>query len=110
MLKKFRQWFHIDSSNTSSTSDSIEDLEKLAPLVLYKFDACPYCKRVQNIIDSLQIQDKIEMRDTRTHSKWKQDLYKRTGTTQVPCLFVDGKEMFESLDIVAYLKQRFSEQ
>ena len=109
MLKKIRQWFQTDSSNPSP-SDSIEEFETLPPLVLYKFDACPYCKRVQNIIDSLQIHDQIEMRDTRTHSKWRQDLYKRTGKTQVPCLFVDGKEMFESLDIVEYLKQRFTKQ
>ena len=102
-----KKWFRFHS-NSSPISDTIDELDELPPLVLYKFDACPYCKRVQKIIDELQIHDQIEMRDTQIYPIWKQDLRKRTGKTQVPCLFIDGTEMFESLDIVAYLKQRFT--
>ena len=76
--------------------------------VLYKFDACPYCKRVQRKIDELRISDKIEMRDTRTEPKWRKDLKNRTGRTQVPCLFIDGTPMFESLDIIEFLQTQFT--
>ena len=67
-------------------------------------DACPYCRRVQRKIDELRISDKIEMRDTRTEPKWRKDLKNRTGRTQVPCLFIDGTPMFESLDIIDFLQ------
>ena len=75
--------------------------------VLYKFDACPYCRRVQRKIDELRISDKIEMRDTRTEPKWRKDLKNRTGRTQVPCLFIDETPMFESLDIIDFLQTQF---
>ncbi|MBW1881075.1 MAG: glutathione S-transferase domain-containing protein [Deltaproteobacteria bacterium] len=34
----------------------------------------------------------------------------RTGRTQVPCLFVDGEPMFESLDIVDWFERSFERQ
>ena len=77
-------------------------------LILYKFDACPYCKRVQRKITELNISDKIKMRDTRTEPMWRKDLNDRTGRTQVPCLFIDGEPMFESLDIIDYLQMQFT--
>ena len=77
-------------------------------LILYKFDRCPYCVRVFKAIEQLDCTDKIEMRDTREEPKWKSDLLARTGRTQVPCLFVEGEPLFESLDIVAFLRQHFS--
>ena len=77
-------------------------------LILYKFDACPYCKRVQRKITELNISDEIEMRDTRTEPIWRQDLQEQTGRTQVPCLFIDGEPMFESLDIIDYLQMQFT--
>ena len=77
-------------------------------LILYKFDQCPYCVRVFKIIEQLNCANEIEMRDTRAESKWKSDLLARTGKTQVPCLFIEGKPLFESLDIVEFLRKRFS--
>ena len=72
-------------------------------LVLYKFDACPYCFRVMRAIDKLGVQ--VEYRDTRADPRWRADLIQKTGMTQVPCLFIDGKPMFESADIVSWLQK-----
>ena len=85
-----------------------ETLGSEPELILYKFDACPYCKRVQRKIIELNISDKIEMRDTRTEPMWRKDLNDRTGRTQVPCMFIDGEPMFESLDIIDYLQMQFT--
>ena len=74
-------------------------------LVLYKFDSCPACRRVFRAIDDLDVA--IEYRDTRTERQWRADLMKRTGRTQVPCLFIDGDPMFESRDIAAWLREHF---
>ena len=79
----------------------------MSKLVLYKFDACPYCVRVKRAIEQLQCSEQIEHRDTRLEPRWRGDLLARTGRTQVPCLFINGEPLFESLDIVAFLKQHF---
>ena len=114
MLRYIKRW--LFKKPVTNPNDSISSQEEtisfnaLPPLVLYKFDACPYCKRVQRKIDTLLINNQIEMRDTRDTPMWRKDLLSRTGRTQVPCLFIDGKAMFESLDIIAYLEDRFGKQ
>ena len=77
-------------------------------LILYKFDRCPYCVRVFKAIERLDCSEQIELRDTRAHPKWRSDLLARTGRTQVPCLFIEGEALFESLDIIDLLNNRFS--
>lgn len=73
-------------------------------LVLYKFNSCPFCQRVQQQIGPLGLAEDIELRDTSQDPKAKTLLRERTGRTQVPCLFIDGKPLFESSDISAYLQ------
>ena len=70
-------------------------------LVLYKFDACPYCRRVQTHLAHLGIP--VDLRDTRTDPNARASLRQQTGRTQVPCLFIDGQPLFESEDINAWL-------
>lgn len=73
-------------------------------LVLYKFDSCPYCQRVMQQIAPLGLTESIEMQDTRQDPKARTLLQESTGRTQVPCLFIDGKPLFESSDIADYLQ------
>ena len=75
-------------------------------LALYKFDSCPFCRRVFNTIDGLDVN--IEYRDTRSDVKWRRDLMKRTGRSQVPCLLIDGEPLFESTDISRFLSQHYA--
>ncbi len=71
-------------------------------LALYKYDLCGYCRRVLRVLDELGVE--IELRDTLAEPKWREDLHRRTGRTQVPCLLIDEEPMFESLDIIAWLR------
>lgn len=71
-------------------------------LVLYKYDSCPYCQRVLRALDKLGLE--VEMRDTMLSPEAREELYQRTGRTQVPCLFIDGEALFESMDIVSWLE------
>ena len=71
-------------------------------LVLYKFDACPFCYRVQSGIEQMGLD--VAMRDTRAEPGVREELYEKTGRTQVPCLFIDGKPLFESADILRWLE------
>lgn len=72
-------------------------------LELYKMDTCPFCRKVMRAIDELGRTD-IEMHDIIESAEDKARLIRDGGKMQVPCLFIDGKPMYESDDIVAWLR------
>lgn len=72
-------------------------------LELFKFDTCPYCQRVLKEIAGSGRTD-IEMHDIHKSQDDRRRLIEEGGMEQVPCLFIDGKPMYESLDIVAWLQ------
>jgi glutaredoxin len=72
-------------------------------LELYKFDSCPFCQRVMQQIDSLNL--KVEMKDIMSNSEDLQKLMSDTGRRTVPCLYIDGKPMFESSDIMNWIQE-----
>ena len=71
-------------------------------LVLYYFPSCPYCQRVLATLDRLGVE--LKMRDIRSEDGARDDLIAIGGKGQVPCLVIDGKPMYESGDIVAWLE------
>ncbi|MDD4973905.1 MAG: glutathione S-transferase N-terminal domain-containing protein [Bacteriovorax sp.] len=74
-----------------------------APLLeLYYFDSCPYCQRVLNIINELKI--KVAYKNIYDDINEMQKLIYITGRKTVPCLFINGDPMHESLDIINWLK------
>ncbi len=73
-------------------------------LELYKFDTCPYCRRVMSFIDESGRTD-IEMHDIHKNDEDMKRLIEVGGKRQVPCLLIDGKPMYESLDIIEWLKK-----
>ena len=73
-------------------------------LILYGRSSCPYCVRVDRVIEEMGVEDKIIRRHTGYGTEWRADLRNRTGSTQVPCLFIDGTPMFESLDIIDWMR------
>ncbi len=79
-------------------------------LALYRFRGCPYCAVVTRAIRRLGLD--IEIRDTLLHPKWARELLREGGKNQVPCLRIEEEGgavtwMYESADIVAYLRTRF---
>ena len=77
-------------------------------LVLYKYDACPFCYRVQSWLDGRDLD--VTFRDTRMDPSARQALIDKTGRSTVPCLFIDGEPMFESGDIVDWLQANYGDQ
>jgi len=73
-------------------------------LELYKMDTCPFCRKVMNEIDR-QGRNDIEMHDINRNPEDRETLIRVGGMLQVPCLFIDGKPMYESGDIVAWLRE-----
>ena len=78
-------------------------------LELYKFDSCPYCVRVFNAIEKSGRTD-IEMHDIEECAVDYKRLLKDGGKDQVPCLFIDGVPMYESLDIIDWLEKHPQEK
>lgn len=71
-------------------------------LDFYYFEACPYCQRVISFIQKYKIQ--VNWMDLHKDSVHAKKLQSDTGRTTVPCLYIDGKPMFESLDIIKWLE------
>ena len=70
-------------------------------MVLYTRSFCPFCVKVKHFLDKNGID--IEQRNA-GEPEHRDALLAIGGKTQVPCLVVDGKAMYESDDIIAYLK------
>ena len=87
---------------------AISNTEENKGIILYGRPSCPYCARVDRVIEELGVEEKITRRLTTYGSEWRTDLRKRTGSTQVPCLFIDGQPMFESLDIIDWMRTNLS--
>lgn len=71
-------------------------------LALYKKDTCPYCQKVLSAILG-QGRTDVELHDIVTSEEDLNYLTQVGGKRQVPCLFIDGKPLYESSDIVAWL-------
>jgi glutathione S-transferase len=81
-------------------------------LILYHAPGCPYCIRVDRVLDELGLE--IEHRDVRSQPRHREDLHAARGRTTVPVLRIldvdgsaDERWMPESLDIIRYLRERF---
>jgi glutaredoxin len=85
---------------TRSTAGEELDLE------LFKKDRCPFCQRVFRTLERLEVP--VRLRDIRQDPDALKQLVEVGGKKQVPCLFVNGKPLYESADIVRFLEQKFA--
>lgn len=74
-------------------------------LVLYKFDSCPFCQKVQRFLKERQIE--VPVRDVLFDKEAKTDLLRIGGKTQVPCLIIDGQPLYESNDIIDWFRTHY---
>ncbi|CAJ1934395.1 unnamed protein product [Cylindrotheca closterium] len=74
-------------------------------LILYEYDASPYCKRVREMINLLDLTVEYRPCPGARQGKFSQELSERTGRQTVPYLIDPntGVEMFESSDQIEYL-------
>ncbi|KXO16380.1 glutaredoxin [Peptoniphilus sp. GNH] len=75
-------------------------------LKLFVGTVCPFCKKVERFIDENKIYG-IELKNINTDKEALDYLVEKGGKRQVPCLFIDEKPMYESEDIIKYLKEKF---
>ncbi len=72
-------------------------------LKLYMRETCPYCRKVISEIETEGRTD-IELHDIEKNEENRLTLVNIGGKQQVPCLFIDGTPMYESDDIIRWLK------
>jgi hypothetical protein len=75
------------------------------PLILYEYDASPFCKRVREMINVLDLTVEYRPCPGARQGAFSEDLYQRTGRQTVPYLIDPntGTELFESSEINTYL-------
>lgn len=79
--------------------------EKHRPiLVLYYKPNCPFCQKVLNFLEENNLD--VPLKNVDEDPKAREELLHLGGKTQVPCLFIDGKPLFESGDIIDWLKEK----
>jgi len=87
------------------TADRRREPAKL--LELYDFEACPYCRRVREVLSELDLD--YLARPVARGSRRRAELERRGGKVQAPYL-VDpngGVELYESDDIIGYLNATY---
>ncbi len=71
-------------------------------LELYYRPTCPFCRKVLDFMTKHHVGG-IELKDI-GEAAHQQALIKIGGKSQVPCLFRDGTPLYESDDILQWLK------
>lgn len=77
---------------------------------LYQYDSCPYCYRVRQSIQTLGLTEGKDyiLVEASYGTPGRDEVIKLGGISQVPFL-VDGEtKMYESLDIIDYLRNKFT--
>ena len=62
---------------------------------------CSYCIKVLNFMKQNNIA--LPLKDTSSNPANREELRKIGGKTQVPCLVINGKALYESDDIIKWL-------
>ena len=72
-------------------------------LELYVMDGCPFCAKVETFLAENSID--VPERNISVDPDAEQTLIATGGKRQVPCLFIDGKPLYESDDIISWLRE-----
>lgn len=73
-------------------------------LELFVGTTCPYCHLVQKEIEK-QGRTDVEICNIDLSAENQKILVEVGGKRQVPCLFIDGSPLYESQDIVKWLRK-----
>ena len=80
-----------------ATTPTPHDLE------LYVMNGCPFCLKVKTFLARNGIE--IPERSISTDKDAERTLIEVGGKRQAPCLFIDGKPLYESDDIIAWVRR-----
>lgn len=70
---------------------------------LFYMDYCPYCEKVREYMHENNIE--LEEVNIDESKEGREELIEKGGKLQVPMLLIDDKPLYESLDIIEWLKE-----
>lgn len=79
----------------------------MSKLTLYYKPTCPYSQKVLRYMESNNIV--IPLKNINESSEILEELIVTGGKKQVPCLVIDGEALYESDDIIAWLRSNWTE-
>lgn len=74
----------------------------MSKLKLYYRPMCPFCRKVLSFTEENNVS--LELKDISGNPEANEELMSIGGKTQVPCLVIDGKPLYESDDIIQWLR------
>ncbi len=76
-------------------------------LTLYYTPTCPFCQRVLDVVEDLNI--KMQLKDTSIDLVAKEEMLEKGGKSQVSFLVDDERKvvLYEAGDIVSYLEEHY---
>lgn len=75
-------------------------------LNLYYLETCPFCRKVLYFMQENDIT--LGMKNASQDPELRAELSSKGGKAQFPALEIDGKIMYESDDIISWLKENYS--
>ena len=72
---------------------------------LYVGTVCRFCKKIENFMEENNIN--IPLVNINEDRQAMLELMEKGGKRQVPCLYHDGEYLYESDDIIAFLKENY---
>ncbi len=92
-----------------TNSATLPEVKNLDQLSLYYKDTCPFCQKVLDVMNKLNLNIKRCSTFEATHLE---ALTTQGGRRQVPCLLIESDQgnvwLYESEDIINYLTEMFS--
>lgn len=73
-------------------------------LILYYKPSCPFCKKIFTLFQN--IAKTILLKNIDQDLEAREELLSLGGKTQVPCLLINGKPLYESDAIIKWLKDK----
>lgn len=73
-------------------------------LELYYSPYCPYCIKVLNALKDMSA--RVTLKNINEDKEAAKTLVEVGGKRQVPCLFINGSPLYESDDIISFLRTR----
>ena len=79
----------------------------MSKLTLYYKPTCPYCIKVLHFLEQNDIS--VSLKNIDENSQNRNELLRIGGKTQIPCLVINGKALYESDDIIQWFEKNWSE-
>ena len=77
-------------------------------LTLYYIPTCPFCRKVLEFMNKKNIE--MPLKDKSANPAYEKELVSIGGKSQVPCLIIDGKPLYESDAIIEWLGNNYTAQ